>query len=117
MRYYIIGLKFLLAFTICGVLQSCYVQKGSEVHTTVIHEQYPEENEFAEVEYVDMVTVEENISPSRSLEALSTSLMLVDLERKKTVTRWEDNLSYNYKTETTRWDEESETLAPIITNN
>ncbi len=119
MRHHIIGLKVLIAFTVCGVMQSCYVQKGSEVHATVIYDQYPEDNVFAESQYVDMVTVEENLSPSSSLEALSTSLLLIDLESKKKVTRWEDNLSYNYKaeSETSRWSEESESLTPTIINN
>ncbi|MEQ9221615.1 MAG: hypothetical protein RLO17_26400 [Cyclobacteriaceae bacterium] len=119
MKYYEIGIKAVAALMICGVLQSCYVQKGTEVHATVIHEQYPVDNAFDEVQYVEVVTVEENLEPSRSLEALSTNLLLIDIENKKKVTRWEDNLSYSYNSEskTSRWGEKTETFPTVIVNN
>ncbi len=119
MKYYIIGLKVVAAFIICGTIQSCYVQKGSEVHATVIHDQYPEDNVLGETQYQEMVTVEENIDPARSLEALSASLILIDIKDTEKATRWEDNLSFNFSNESnqTRWDDGSETLPSVITNN
>lgn len=119
MKYFEIGLKAIVALLIGGVLQSCYVQKGGEVHATVIHEQYPEDVAFDETQYVEMVTVEENIEPARSLEALSTSLILIDIQNKEKATRWEDNLSLTYNTESksARWDEEAEPIPALIINN
>jgi len=96
MKYFIIGIKTVLAFVICGLVQSCYVQKGSEVHATVVHEQYPEEYAFGEDQYVEVITVEENLKASTSMEDLSTSLLLIDFQNKVKVNRWEDNITHNF---------------------
>ena len=115
----LIGIQAMVGFMICGLLQSCYVQKGNEVHATVIHEQSSEDVTFDDTQYVETVTVEENIEPVRSLEALSTSLLLIDIQNKEKASRWEDNLSLTYYSESksARWDDEAEPTPALIINN
>ena len=119
MKFFIIGIKTVIAFAIFGLLQSCYVQQGTEAHASVIHEQYPEENTFDEDQYVEMVTVEENLEASTSMEALSTSLLLIYFQNKVKVTRWEDNLTHNNWTSKGQswWSKKSGSTPAIISNN
>ena len=89
-------LSLTTAFMICMILPSCYVQKNSEAHATILYESYPEMEGYSEPEtpIAGKITVEENHESKSSLEALSASLLLIDFNKEEKVTRWEDNLSY-----------------------
>lgn len=87
--------KTLLGFLAFIILQACAVHKNSETHATVIYEEAIEDLAMAIPYNNDMISVAEHHEPLASLEALSASILLLDIQNRDISPRWEDELSFD----------------------
>ncbi len=122
MRHNIFSTRTLLGIITFLVLQACYVQKNSETHATVIYEEGRAEDkiDLDAPEYSnDMITVAEHHEPKVSLEALSASIILIDIQKQSVSPRWEDDINFGYTRRNTQpfIEDEREEIRPVIINS